>query len=69
MASATGRLDSELHLLKGDNMPETLKQLPATMQLSNEKTQILIVSLHNLFKQYIGTSMLDETILAEKFPE
>jgi hypothetical protein len=68
MASATGKIDSELSTLKGDNLPEALKKLPSTLGISNEKALILIVSLHNLLKEYIATSMLDETILAEKFP-
>ena len=68
MASATGKLDSDLGQLKGDNLPETLKQVPVTLGISSEKTQTLIISLHNLLKQYVATSMLDETILAEKFP-
>ena len=29
----------------------------------------MIISLHNLLKEYISTSMEDETVLAEKFPE
>ena len=28
----------------------------------------MIVSLHNLMKEYIGTSMMDENVLAQKFP-
>ena len=69
MASATGKLDSEVRQIKGDNLPECLKQLPQTLGLTNEKSQILMVSLHNLLKEYIATSMDDETVLAEKFPQ
>jgi hypothetical protein len=68
MASASGKLDSEISMVKGDHLPDVLKKIPKTLGLSNEKTLILIVSLHNLLKEYIATSMLDETILAEKFP-
>jgi hypothetical protein len=68
MASATGKVDSELSTLKGENLPEALQKLPSTLGISNEKALILIVSLHNLLKEYIATSMQDETILAEKFP-
>ena len=68
MASAQGKLDSDVSMMKGDNLPDALKKIPSTLQISNEKALILIVSLHNLLKEYIATSMLDETILAEKFP-
>ena len=68
LASATGKLDSDITQLKGDNLPESLKNIPQTLQISNEKALILIVSLHNLLKEYISTSMHDETILSEKFP-
>ena len=69
VASASGKLDSELAVVKGANMPEVLKQLPQTLGISNEKTAILVMSLHNLLKQYIATSMADETVLANAFPE
>ena len=50
MASATGKLDSDLGQLKSENLPETLKQVPVTLGISSEKTQILIISLHSLLK-------------------
>ena len=37
VASATGKLDSDQTMIKGDNLPETLKKLPETLGLSNEK--------------------------------
>ena len=37
IASATGKLDSDMSTLKADNLPETLKKLPETLGLSNEK--------------------------------
>jgi hypothetical protein len=52
-ASATGKLDSEATVNKGDNLPNVLKTVPTTLGISNEKTNILILSLHNLLKQYI----------------
>ena len=55
--------------IKGDNLPESLKKIPTTLGISNEKTQILILSLHALMKQYVATATTDETVLAEKFPE
>lgn len=69
MASATGKLDSEATIAKGDNLPSTLKAIPSQLGISNEKTNILILSLHNLLKQYISHSSLDETVLANAFPE
>ena len=56
-------------MLKADNLPETLKKLPETLGLSNEKCQVLVRSLHNLMLQYIGTGMMDENALAARFPE
>ena len=55
--------------IKGDNLPESLRKLPTALGISNEKAQILVLSLHALMKQYIATAMTDETVLAEKFPE
>ena len=69
VASATGRLDSDISLIKSNNLPEILKKIPATFNISNERASLLVISLHNLLKQYIATSMVDETILLEKFPE
>ena len=68
-ASATLALDSELACLKGENLPAVLKAVPATLGVPNDKAQVLILSLHNLMKEYIGSgAMLDENILAAKFP-
>ena len=62
-------LDSELSCLKGDNLPAVLKALPTTLSISNDKALVLVSSLHNLMKEYIGSgAMLDENILAAKFP-
>jgi hypothetical protein len=55
-------------MIKGDNLPDALKKIPGSLGISNEKALILIVSLHNLLKEYIATSMIDETILSEQFP-
>ena len=68
-ASASLALDSELSCLKGENLPAVLKQLPATLSITNDKALVLVSSLHNLMKEYIGSgAMLDENILASKFP-
>ena len=68
-ASTSQTLDSELSCLKGDNMPSVLKSIPTTLQIPNDRALVLISSLHNLMKEYIGSgSMLDENILASKFP-
>ena len=69
VASASGKLDSEIHLTKGDNMPEVLKKVPSTLSITNEKASIVILSLHNLLKLYISKGMADETVLAAAFPE
>jgi hypothetical protein len=37
MASATGKIDSEMCAIKGDNVPDSLKKIPATLGISNEK--------------------------------
>ncbi len=69
-ASATGALDSELLVMKGDNLPATLRSIPSTLSITNDKALVLIISLHNLMKEYIGSgAMLDEMILANKFPQ
>lgn len=65
---ATNILDSEIYTLKSDNLPASLKSIPKTLNISNDKALILILSLHNLMKEYIGTSMMDENVLAAKFP-
>ena len=69
VASATGKLDSEIHLTKGDNCPEILKKIPSTLGISNEKASVLVLSLHNLLKLYVSKAMTDETELATAFPE
>ena len=69
VASATGKLDSEISMTKSDNLPSVLKSVPKTLNISNEKAAILIMSLHALLKQYIATSMADENVLAAAFPE
>ena len=56
-------------MVKSDNLPDVLKKVPKTLNISNEKAAILIISLHNLLKQYIATSMQDENVLAAAFPE
>ena len=68
-ASATLSLDSERATLKGENLPAVLRQLPAKLGVPNDKALVLVASLHNLMKEYIGSgAMLDENILASKFP-
>lgn len=37
MASATGKIDSEMCAIKGDNVPESLKKMPSSLGISNEK--------------------------------
>ena len=41
IASATNILDSEIFLLKSDNLPQTLKTIPKIMNISNEKALIV----------------------------
>ena len=68
-ASSTGALDSELNCLKGENLSATLRSLPQTLSIPNDKALVLVASLHNLMKEYIGSgAMLDENLLAAKFP-
>ncbi len=68
-AAAVQHLDSELTSLKGENLPQVLQSLPQTLQIPNDKALVLVLSLHNLMKEYIGSgAMLDENILANKFP-
>ena len=69
-ASTTQILDSELMCSKGENLPgSSLRAIPSTLGVSNDKALVLVVSLHNLMKEYIGSgAMLDENILAAKFP-
>ena len=42
MASATGKLSNYWKAVKADNLPECLRKIPQTLQISNEKSQILI---------------------------
>ncbi len=71
MASATGKLRSDISQLNADNLPESLKKIPESLQLSQEKALTLIVSLHNLLMEYVAVCVptQDETLLAEKLPE
>ena len=64
--SATNMLDSEIKVIKSDELPATLKQLPSTLNITNEKAVVLILSLHTLMKDYYTC---DEETLAGKFPE
>lgn len=66
-AAAHCSLDSEIKLLKADALPTTLRSLPQTLQITNEKALVLILSLHALAKEYVA--LQDEALLAEKFPE
>ena len=68
-ASACYVLDSELKVLKPDTLPPSLRSLPQTLGITNEKALVLILSLHALLKEYIAVGMMDENELAEKFPE
>ena len=71
MASATGKLRSDISQLNADNLPESLKKIPESLHLSQEKALTLIVSLHNLLMEYVAVCVptQDETLLAEKLPE
>ena len=65
-ACAASLLDSELRVLKADNLPGVLKTMPGSLGISNEKAVTLIFSLHALLKEYL--SMDEESMLA-RFPE
>ena len=56
-------------MLKPDTLPPTLRTLPQTLSITNEKALVLILSLHALLKEYISIGMTDENEVAEKFPE
>ena len=60
-------LDSEIKVLKPDTLPESLKSLPQTLGITNEKALMLILSLHAFGKEYIA--LQDEAALSEKMPE
>ena len=56
-ASACYMLDSELKVLKPDTLPPSLRSLPKTLSITNEKALVLILSLHALLKEYIAIGM------------
>ena len=62
-------LDAELKVLKPDTLPPSLRNMPQTLGITNEKALVLILSLHALLKEYIAIGMQDENELAAKFPE
>ena len=66
IASAASLLDSELRVLKADDLPGVLKGMPTALNISNEKAVWLILSLHNLLKIYLAN---DEQTVLENFPE
>ena len=68
-ASACYVLDAELKVLKPDTLPPSLRNMPQTLGITNEKALVLILSLHALLKEYIAIGMQDENELAAKFPE
>ena len=63
MAAATRQLDSEIKVIKPDTLPESLRGLPKTLNITNEKALVLILSLHAFGKEYIA--LQDEAALAE----
>ena len=65
-ASAASLLDNQIKVLKSDDLPGVLKSLPTTLNITNEKAVVLILSLHALMKEYISTD--EENVLA-RFPE
>jgi len=56
-------------VLKPDTLPLSLRSLPQTLNITNEKALVLVLSLHALLKEYIAVAMQDENQLAAKFPE
>ncbi len=66
MASAGSLLDSELKVIRSDDLPGVLKTMPTTLQITNEKAVVLILSLHSLLKDYIAN---DEETVVSRFPE
>jgi len=56
----------QLKVLKSDDLPGVLKTLPATLNITNEKAVVLILSLHALMKEYIAN---DEEVVVGRFPE
>ena len=57
-------LDAELKVLKPDALPPSLRSMPKTLGITNEKALVLILSLHALLKEYIAVGMTDENELA-----
>ena len=53
-------LDSEIKVMKPDTLPPQLRDLPQTLNITNEKALVLILSLHALLKEYIAVGMADE---------
>ncbi len=68
-AAATFMLDSEIKVIKPDDLPGCLKSLPGTLQITNEKAVVLILSMHALMKEYVASGINDEGAFAAKFPE
>ena len=66
MAASASLLDSQLKVIRSDDLPGVLKNMPATLQITNEKAVVLILSLHSLLKEYIAND--EETVVA-RFPE
>ena len=66
LASAASLLDNELKVLKSDDLPGVLKQIPSSLQITNEKAVVLIQSLHSLMKEYIAN---EEEQVLERFPQ
>ena len=56
-ASSAYILDSEIKVLKPDTLPPSLRKLPETLGITNEKALVLILSLHALLKEYIAIGM------------
>ena len=59
-------LDSDLKVLRADDLPGILRQIPQTFGITNEKAVVLILSLHALVKEYIAH---DEETIAGRFPD
>ena len=68
-AASSFMLDSEIKVLKPDDLPECLKSLPSVMKITNEKAVVLILSMHALMKEYISVGKEDEAAFAARFPE
>ena len=56
-ASSAYILDSEIKVMKPDTLPPSLRGLPQTLNITNEKALVLILSLHALLKEYIAVGM------------